>query len=57
MFDPGCFYGHHEFDLAIGSLFGMSPGFACAYHDIIPRESGFKTRQQLYQLYNLINHW
>jgi fructosamine-3-kinase len=28
VFDPACWYGHHEFDLALASLFG---GFAPPY--------------------------
>ena len=57
VFDPGSFYGHDEFDLAIASMFGMPNGFFEAYHEKIPKGRGFQRRQRLYQLYHYLNHW
>ena len=58
VFDPGSFYGHHEFDLAITRMFGgFSNRFYDAYHDVIPQEMGFAARQKLYLLFHYLNHW
>lgn len=57
VFDAGCFYGHHEYDLGIAGLFGMGSGFFQAYHRLIPRADGFDKRHKLYQLFHLLNHW
>lgn len=54
VFDPACFYGHHEFDLAASLFFTGGPRFSRAfydaYHAVIPKADGFDTRQKLYQL-------
>ncbi len=57
MFDPGSFYGHHEYDLGIAGLFGMGGGFFDAYHKVIPKAKGFERRHKLYKLFHLLNHW
>ncbi|XP_067940873.1 ketosamine-3-kinase-like [Watersipora subatra] len=60
IFDPASFYGHHEYDLGIASMFGpYSQGnlFAKGYHSLIPKEAGFDKRNQLYQLFHYLNHW
>ena len=57
IFDPGSFYGHHEYDLGIAGMFGMSSQFFEGYHSVIPKERGFETRHQLYQLFHYMNHW
>ncbi|XP_064605880.1 fructosamine-3-kinase-like [Liolophura sinensis] len=59
MFDPGCFYGHSEFDLALPSLCDNPywKDFFSSYHEIIPKAKGFENRAKLYQLYHHINHW
>ncbi|CAI8023207.1 Fructosamine-3-kinase [Geodia barretti] len=57
-YDPASFYGHHEFDLAITTMFGgFSPEFYSSYHDLIPRADGFSDRSQLYLLFHYLNHW
>ena len=57
-YDPASFYGHHEFDLAITTMFGgFSQDFYSAYHDLIPRAEGFVARSQLYLLFHYLNHW
>ena len=49
MFDPACFYGHHEYDLAIAGMFGgFTRQFYDGYHSIIPKAAGFELRHKLY---------
>ena len=58
VFDPASFYGHHEYDLAIGRMFGgFDAEFHKAYHRKIPKENGFEQRSDLYQLFHYLNHW
>ena len=58
VFDPASFYGHHEYDLAIGKMFGGFTGeFHKSYHAVIPKQEGFETRSELYQLFHYLNHW
>jgi len=58
VFDPASFYGHHEYDLAIGRMFGgFDAEFSKAYHAIIPKQPGFDKRSELYQLFHYLNHW
>eukprot|EP00898_Chlorokybus_atmophyticus_P006119 jgi/Chlat1/6508/Chrsp45S05992 len=63
IFDPACFYGHSEFDLAFrdwpvpGQGFpGFSDAFYAAYHEVLPRQDGFEVRHAVYQLFHLLNH-
>lgn len=58
IFDPASFYGHSEYELAIGGVFGgFGSSFYNAYHEKIPKTAGFAKRQQLYQLFHYLNHW
>ncbi|NWU27202.1 KT3K kinase, partial [Dyaphorophyia castanea] len=58
IFDPASFYGHSEYDLAIAGMFGGFGGpFYSAYHNKIPRATGFEKRLKLYQLFHYMNHW
>ena len=52
IYDPGSFYGHHEYDLGIAGMFGFSSDFLAAYHELIPKagEPGFENRDQLYKI-------
>ena len=57
LIDPAVYIGHHEADIAMTELFGgFSPEFYDAYHEIIPKESGYVERRALYNLYHLLNH-
>lgn len=49
IYDPACYYGHHEAEWGIMNMFGK-PGkrFADAYHKEIPKEKGFEKRVLLY---------
>ena len=57
IYDPACYYGDHEADLAMMELFG-SPGqrFFDAYDDLFPIEAGYNVRRELYNLYHILNH-
>ena len=57
LIDPAVYVGHHEADLAMTELFGgFNPAFYDAYHEIIPKESGYADRRDIYNLYHLLNH-
>jgi len=57
IFDPACYYGDHETDLAMMELFGH-PGerFFAAYHECFPIDDGYPLRRDLYNLYHVLNH-
>lgn len=57
IFDPACYYGDREADLAMTELFGgFSQDFYAAYRDVWPLDNGYRTRKTLYNLYHLLNH-
>ena len=57
LIDPAVYVGHHEADIAMTELFGgFAPEFYEAYHEIIPSESGYTDRRDIYNLYHLLNH-
>lgn len=57
MFDPACYYGDREADLAMTELFGgFSQDFYAAYRDTYPLDPGYATRKKLYNLYHILNH-
>ena len=57
IYDPACYYGDHEADLAMIELFG-SPGerFFAAYRERFPIDPGYRRRRDLYNLYHVLNH-
>lgn len=56
IFDPACFFGHHEMELAMMTLFeGFRDDFWGAYHAKVPKAPGFETRHKLYKLYYYLN--
>ncbi len=57
IFDPACYYGDHEADLAMMELFG-NPGqtFFAAYRESYPIDAGYHRRRDLYNLYHVLNH-
>lgn len=58
IFDPACYYGDAEADLALCELFGgFSESFFSAYWRQQGRDPGYELRSQLYQLYHLLNHF
>jgi len=57
IYDPACYYGDHEADLAMMELFS-SPGkrFFEAYNEVFPIDDGYSQRRELYNLYHILNH-
>jgi fructosamine-3-kinase len=57
VYDPACYYGDHEADLAMMELFA-SPGarFFARYRECFPIDAGYAERRDLYNLYHLLNH-
>ncbi|MDQ7048392.1 MAG: fructosamine kinase family protein [Enterobacterales bacterium] len=57
IYDPACYYGDHEVDLAMLELFGH-PGqsFFSAYDAVYPIDPGYQRRKHLYNLYHILNH-
>lgn len=57
IFDPACYYGDREADLAMTELFGgFGRDFYAAYNDVWQLDVGYKTRKTLYNLYHILNH-
>lgn len=57
LFDPACYYGDREVDLAMTHLFGgFSEDFYRAYYAEWPLKAGYQHRFILYNLYHLLNH-
>lgn len=57
IYDPACYYGDREADIAMTELFGgFGADFYAAYHEYWPLDCGYKTRKTLYNLYHILNH-
>ena len=57
IFDPACYYGDREADLAMTELFGGFGGdFYAAYREVHPLDAGYAVRKTLYNLYHILNH-
>lgn len=57
LIDPAVYYGHREADLAMTALFGrFDDRFYRAYDEEWPLPPGTGERQEIYQLYHLLNH-
>ncbi|KAG1675279.1 hypothetical protein FOA52_016311 [Chlamydomonas sp. UWO 241] len=57
IFDPACYYGHHEAEWGMDWCAGLGGSFWTAYHEVIPRAPGFDDRHALYTLYHMLNHY
>ena len=58
IFDPACYYGDRETDIAMTELFGGFPAsFYAAYRAAWPLDPGYETRKPLYNLYHILNHF
>lgn len=57
IYDPACYFGDHEADLAMMELFG-SPGerFFAVYNEHFPIDADYGLRRDLYNLYHVLNH-
>ncbi|NOU14872.1 MAG: fructosamine kinase family protein [Methylococcaceae bacterium] len=57
IFDPACYYGDRETDIAMTELFGgFGADFYAAYNATYPLDAGYKVRKTLYNLYHILNH-
>jgi protein-ribulosamine 3-kinase len=57
IFDPACYYGDREADLAMTELFGgFSRDFYAAYQAVWPLDKGYGIRRTFYNLYHILNH-
>jgi fructosamine-3-kinase len=57
IFDPACYFGDREADLAMTELFGgFGHRFRAAYQEAWPLGDGYQVRKQLYNLYHILNH-
>ncbi len=57
IFDPVCYYGDREVDLAMTELFGgFSADFYTTYQLAWPLDPGYSARKALYNLYPILNH-
>ena len=58
IFDPACYYGDREVDLAMSQLFGGFPSaFYQGYQQIYPLNEGYEQRKTIYNLYHILNHF
>ena len=58
IYDPACFYGDRECEIAFTQMFGgFDSSFYLAYENRWPLDSGFKRRIKLYNLYHYLNHF
>ncbi len=57
LFDPAVYYGDREADIAMTRRFGgFPPAFYAAYEQAWPLDPGFRVREDLYNLYHVLNH-
>lgn len=57
LYDPACYYGDRETDLALSELFGgFAPEFYQHYQSCRPLPTGYEIRKLWYNLYHLLNH-
>lgn len=57
VFDPACYYGHHEAEFGMLWCMQLSEAFWVDYRKLIPKAEGFDRRLKLYQLYHYLNHY
>jgi len=57
IFDPACYYGDREVDIAMTELFGHFPDdFYHGYQAEYPLDSGYGQRKLVYNFYHILNH-
>jgi fructosamine-3-kinase len=57
LFDPACYYGDREVDIAMTELFGKFPdSFYQGYQQSFELSPGYNQRKLLYNLYHILNH-
>ncbi|MEF1309102.1 fructosamine kinase family protein [Vibrio mytili] len=56
-FDPACYWGDSECDIAMTELFGgFKPEFYQGYQEVNPIQLGYDERKDIYNLYHILNH-
>lgn len=57
LFNPACYYGDREIDIAMSELFAPLPNeFYTAYNQLYPLSRNYEKRKAIYQLYPILNH-
>lgn len=57
LFDPACYCGDREAELAMTELFGGFPmAFYAAYRAALPLHDDYERRKPIYNLYHVLNH-
>lgn len=57
IFDPACYYGDREVDIAMTELFGQFPNeFYQSYHENYPLPPCYEQRKHVYNFYHILNH-
>ncbi|CAM2872127.1 fructosamine kinase family protein [Vibrio neptunius] len=57
-YDPACYWGDRECDIAMTELFGgFQPEFYQGYESIFPLDLAYSERKDIYNLYHLLNHY
>ena len=57
IYDPACYYGDREADIAMTELFGgFGRDFHAAYNEAYALDSGYSVRKTFYNLYHILNH-
>ncbi|MDF2152171.1 fructosamine kinase family protein [Vibrio sp. CAU 1672] len=56
-FDPACYWGDRECDIAMTELFGgFHPDFYAGYESVAPLSASYVERREIYNLYHILNH-
>ena len=56
-YDPACYWGDRECDIAMTELFdGFQPEFYQGYESVMPLSSSYEERKDIYNLYHVLNH-
>lgn len=57
VFDPACYYGDREVDIAMTELFGQLPDdFYLGYQEVYPISANYEQRKLVYNFYHILNH-
>ena len=57
IFDPACYYGDREVDIAMTELFGQLPDdFYLGYQEEFPLSQSYEQRKLVYNFYHILNH-
>lgn len=57
IFDPACYFGHHEAEWGMSWCASLGGGFWKGYREIIPEAPRFQQRRPLYEAYHYLNHY